>query len=64
MKGCFSCTALKKTGACKKNQCIDISTKEGQKLAIQAKITQVPQAVCIGKNGKAKKCSPKFMKNF
>ena len=64
MEGCSVCDALKKKGLCKKEKCVEINSKEGQKLARQAKISTVPQCVIVSK-GKAKKCDTmKVVKKF
>lgn len=64
MKGCEICDKMKKKGLCKKQECVEISSKQGQKLARQAKVKTVPQCVTV-KNGKAKKCNTKpFIKKF
>ena len=64
MKGCTVCDSLKKKGLCKKEKCVELSSKEGQKLAKGAKITTVPQCVTVSK-GKVKKCDTmKVVKKF
>lgn len=56
-KGCGSCQVLKKNGLCKTNQCVEITSKKGTKIATEAKVTTVPQKVCQNKTGKWEKCN-------
>ncbi len=65
-KSCKTCKALKKQGMCRKKQCVDISSSRGQRLAKQAKVTNVPQCITIdSRTGKAKKCNTgKIIKRF
>ena len=55
MKGCQVCDTMKKNGLCKNETCVDINSKQGQKLAREAKVKTIPQCVTVEK-GKAKKC--------
>lgn len=54
---CKVCNDLKDKGMCKKEECIDISSSEGQKIAKKLKIDSVPQAVCKDSKGILKKCN-------
>jgi len=65
LDGCDFCETLEKKGLCKKEKCVEINSKEGQKLAREAKVRTVPQCVTIKKNQKAKKCNTmKIIKKF
>lgn len=55
--GCSTCKAAKKKGMCKSNKCLNVTSKEGSKIANQLKVKSVPQCVTTGKNGKPKKCN-------
>lgn len=64
-EGCDVCTKMKKKGMCKKNECIEVSTKEGQKIAKQLGITTVPARICQDAKGNLKKCDmTKIYKDF
>lgn len=65
LDGCGVCETLKERGLCKKEKCVEINSKEGQKLAREAKVRTVPQCVTVTKNQKAKKCDTmKVIKKF
>ena len=64
-KGCDQCTTMKKNGMCKENRCIEVSSKEGQRLAKKLGITTVPTRICEDSKGNFKKCDiKKLYKDF
>lgn len=63
-KGCPTCQAIKKKGACKSNKCVEISSKTGYKIANEGKVKYIPQCVKL-KNGKWVKCDTgKIIKKY
>lgn len=57
--GCGVCKEMKDNGMCKKNECIEVTTAQGQKIAKQLGITTVPSRVCKDDKGNFKKCDMK-----
>ena len=57
MKDCAVCEDLKDKGMCKTEECIDVSTSKGQKIAKEIGVDSVPTRVCKDSEGNLKKCS-------
>ena len=57
MRGCDGCKEAKKNGACKKSQCVDVSSKLGKKLDKELKIEYTPFCVVVNKDGSKSECT-------